>query len=353
MPTARIKNFYGKYEHYLSPLALIAGFVWDNLTLQRVDFWLDELILFFYLSIAAGSIILINAYGAGRLKKILTEDFLAVLLFLLQFVLGGLFSAFVVFYSKSAALTTSWPFIFSLAALLVGNELFRGRYLRFAFHLSVFFVAVFSFSALIVPVFAGRMGPDIFILSGLISLGVVGSVAFAVFHIAKEKFRESVWLVFSSIICIYAVFNILYFTNVIPPIPLAIKELGVYHSVERTNEGGYLLTYENSRNIFHRTKLKPVYVYGAVFAPTKITTKIFHRWSFFNEKTGQWIETSRIGFDITGGRDAGYRGYTFKSDVFAGKWRVDVITEREQIIGRISFEIIETSLPPKLETILR
>lgn len=54
-----------------------------------------------------------------------------------------------------------------------------------------------------------------------------------------------------------------------------------------------------------------------------------------------------LGFDITGGRDAGYRGYTFKNNAKPGLWKVEVITEEELIIGVVDFEIIiSTSLHP-------
>jgi len=39
----RLKNWYGKYERPISSLSLIGGFVFDALTLRRVDFMLVKL----------------------------------------------------------------------------------------------------------------------------------------------------------------------------------------------------------------------------------------------------------------------------------------------------------------------
>ncbi|MFT6883197.1 MAG: hypothetical protein ACJAVY_002000, partial [Marinoscillum sp.] len=54
----------------------------------------------------------------------------------------------------------------------------------------------------------------------------------------------------------------------------------------------------------------------------------------------RWEIIDNIGYDINGGRDGGYRGYTFKNNVKPGFWKVEVITEEELVIGVIDFEII-------------
>jgi len=57
-----------------------------------------------------------------------------------------------------------------------------------------------------------------------------------------------------------------------------------------------------------------------------------------------------VRFDIVGGRDGGYRGYSFKKNLKPGDWRVDVITETDQLLGRKKFTLIEGDTPPKLIT---
>jgi len=83
-----------------------------------------------------------------------------------------------------------------------------------------------------------------------------------------------------------------------------------------------------------------VYVFTSIFAPTDIEKSIFHRWKRYNDHTHTWEVVEDIGYDITGGRDEGYRGYTFKSNARAGEWKVEVITEEELIIGVVHFELI-------------
>jgi hypothetical protein len=155
---------------------------------------------------------------------------------------------------------------------------------------------------------------------------------------------------------IYATINSFYFFNLIPPVPLALDSGIVAHSVKVENNH-YVVTYEtNQWYIFwrkHRLKFisvpgENVYVFTSIFAPTDIKKSIFHRWEWYNEGTNEWEIVDDIGYQITGGRDAGYRGYTFKKNVKQGLWKVQVITEEELIIGVIDFEIvINSSMNPR------
>lgn len=343
-------KFYEKYERYLSPVALISGFIWDNLTLRRIDLWLDNLVLLGYLFIAGSAIAILNTRQSGWFNKIAP--------FLLQFAFGGLFSAFVVFYSRSASLVTSWPFLTILGVLLVGNEVFRKHYERFVFHTAIFFIAIFSYSILIVPVALGTMGPSTFLLGGLVSVALMGSIIVGLSIVSPLRVRERRGTVLLTILGIYAFFNMLYFTNVIPPIPLSLKDGGIYHLIVKV-EKGYEVSFEPSlrflffgdvSNIFHQRPGEAVYAYSSIFAPTRLNTRIFHRWSYFDEKKKEWITTDRLGYAVAGGRDGGYRGYTFKTSIFPARWRVEVITERDQLLGRINFEVVEASGDLELRT---
>lgn len=80
---------------------------------------------------------------------------------------------------------------------------------------------------------------------------------------------------------------------------------------------------------------------------------IVHKWSRYDEKTGSWPVSHRIRFPIAGGRSSGYRGYSFTTNTATGRYRVDVETERGQIIGRIVFSVVATGTPPVLVEAIR
>jgi hypothetical protein len=149
----------------------------------------------------------------------------------------------------------------------------------------------------------------------------------------------------------------MYFLNIIPPIPLALKESGVYHQVERVN-GNYIVSYEPSTwyrfwsdwsPVFHWVPGEPVYNFTAIFAPTDIETEIRHRWSYYDTNKEEWVVKDVLSYPMAGGRNEGYRGYSLKYKIQPGRWRVDVITETDQILGRNEFKVIKASYSPNLK----
>jgi hypothetical protein len=48
----------------------------------------------------------------------------------------------------------------------------------------------------------------------------------------------------ANIFIVFSIFNIAYFFQVIPPVPLSIKKIEVAHMVEKNNQGNYLVTRE-------------------------------------------------------------------------------------------------------------
>ncbi|MDP3735495.1 MAG: DUF2914 domain-containing protein [bacterium] len=344
------------FSAHFSTLALLAGFVWDNLTLTRVDLWLNHIGLLIYLALAGVGIILINASRASQPACLTRYAFwypIAV-----QFAFGGLFSGYFVFYSRSGSLPASWPFLFFLAAILVSNEFLRERYHRLLLQVGILYIALFSYAIFAVPVVLRSVGTGVFLLSGLVSLAMAAFFLALLSLVLTERFRALVRRVAILIIAIYALFNAFYFLNVIPPLPLSLKDIGVYHRVEKTDGGGYRVLAEAPRRAWlpwprhDRTLyLAPggtLYCFSSVFAPTAITTRIFHSWEYKDARTGKWAQATRVPFSITGGRDGGYRGFSFKSALFPGHWRCDVETERGALIGRRTFRIVETDTLPKL-----
>lgn len=155
----------------------------------------------------------------------------------------------------------------------------------------------------------------------------------------------------ASVASIFAIINILYFTNLIPPIPLAFRESGIYQSITSFPDGSYLLTGEErgffdkvlGRNLVHIAPGDPVYAWTAIFAPTNFKTNVLHVWQYFDEETKQWTTSNKVYLSIEGGRDNGFRTYSIKENVFPGKWRVNAETPRGQVIGRLVFEIANST----------
>src|SRR3989344_5189621 len=334
------------YERRLAPVAFVIGFIFDSITFTRVDFLFDHVILIGHLLIAASGIVLVNAYAQGRLREEFIARFVLFYPLAIQFSFGALFSGFTVLFVRSGSFAGSWLFLVFLALILVGNEFFRERYKRFIFHIGIYFVALFSYAIIAIPVLLRDIGPWIFVLSGIASILAIAFLAAILAFVAPAIIRENRFRLMGTIGGIYLVFTLFYFTNVIPPVPLTLKHLGIYHSLERLDNGKYRLEYEDApwyaffdgaSSTIHWMPGKKIIAFSSVFAPTDINTKIVHRWLYYDEATRAWKEKSSIRFSLSGGRDAGYRGYSEKEAITSGKGRGEVRTDRGELLGRMKF----------------
>lgn len=340
----RVEKLYEEYERKVGPVAMLVGVTVDFFAFRRIDLLFDTLVLVGYLTIAALGITLVNLYEGGIIKGRVFDRLRKWLPLLIQFSFGGLFSAFFVFYVKSASFVTSWPFFVVLVFLLVGNEFFRERYMKLTFNISIYFLALFSFTMFYMPILTKNIGIGSFIISGFASLALIAIFVSLLYKAIPRRILEAKHALIWSIASIYIGVNFLYAANIIPPIPLALKESGVYHSVSRsgstyTVRGEDKKWYESlTHETIHITEWEPVYVFTSVFAPTDLKTPVNHHWQYKDE-SGNWVTSDKLTYPIIGGRDGGYRGYSFKHAVFPGEWRVDIETESGQVIGRVRFNI--------------
>ena len=334
------------YMRYISPLALVAALLIDTFfLLRRVDTLLTSLVLFFYLSLSAALIVLIALIQTGRLQQWWLLKITPMLPVVSQYAFGGLFIAFLSLYSRSAAFSLGWIFVAVIAVLLIANERFVRFYMRFAFQVGVFFTVLFSFLIFYIPLLLGAIGPYMFVVSGVVSLAVISLFLYLQSRLTPELVRAERTTIARSIAVIFVAFNILYFSNAIPPLPLALKEAGVYHGVTRTGDTYQLLaepipwyaSFLRHNTVFHRAPNEPVYVFSAVFAPSGLNTTIFHEWQRYDEHEGRWQTEATTPFSIVGGRDGGYRGDSVKSVIAPGAWRGNVGTPFFQIIKNTYF----------------
>lgn len=334
-------------KHWLT-IAFLLGFVVDNLTLNRVDQVFDNLVLLFYVLVAMASLATLYAALAEKLPSGWISGAKKYSTLLIQYAFGGLLSGMLIFYGRSGDWTQTWPFMLIILAVIYGNETITNRSSRMVFNLSIFFVGLFSYLVLVIPVLTGQMGPLVFVGSGLLSIVVMyfylRLLQFIIPRFIELKKRQIIFVIGS----LFAVLNFLYFANVIPPIPLSLKDVGIYHSVVRFENGDYQLKYEkgqwwepfkNSDNVFHPIPNSDVFCFAKVFAPTRLQTQIFHKWQYYDEGQKAWVDHSRLSYQISGGRGSGFRGYTLIENFQDGKWRCLVETARGQKLGQEVFRV--------------
>ncbi len=330
-------------KHWLS-IAFVLGFVTDTILLNQVDSLMDNLVLLFYVVLASVSIILFYVGVAERGPAFLARWFKKYAPITMQYSFGGLLSGMLIFYGRSGDWLASAPFLIVIVGIIFGNEMLSKRSDRLIYHVALYFIGLYSYVVLVVPVLTGKMGDAIFILSGWIALGIITFVIQTLFKIVPNFLVANVQRVIATIGAIYIGFNVLYFTNTIPPIPLSLTELEIVQSVTRTADNNYRVEVEVQPWYRNIPLMKPIIhpthdmiaCFARVYAPTKLSTKIYHRWEYKNAD-GDWQEHFRLGYEISGLNKGGYRGYTNLQNFFAGTWRCSVETGRGQVLGRVTF----------------
>ena len=342
-------HIYENNKRYVPATFFLGGVAWDSATLNRIDAWFDSFMLLSYLIILGVTIVLAILVHNDRLSNPFFEKHKQWFAPAIQFFLGALFSAYFVFYLQSTSFRSgSIVFIILLISLLIANEFLQNKLLNTYLLFTLYFFVCVSFFTFFIPVITKQMGYGVFLLSCILGL-VITSFMLLILH-RRQAFEIATPIKrsFTIIVTLSVLLNIFYLLNWIPPVPLSMKEGNIYRNVQRIDDT-YQLSYAKppwhkfwvkSDRTFYYTEGDTVFCFSAIFAPTNLKSDIFHIWQYYDEGEKEWIESDNIQVDISGGRDGGYRTFTRKRYVQPGKWRVDIRTQRKQILGRIPFTVV-------------
>jgi hypothetical protein len=348
------RRWYQRYEKYAPLAAFIVGFLWDTLTLTRIDRLSDNLILLGYTLVAGLLIAVLGRIEHGHMTQSWLARHLNWVTIATHFFLGGLLSSYVVFYFKSAAVGKAYIFVGLLVGLMLANEFLSHRLRNLKLLCALYFFCCFAFLTFFLPVMTHLMNDVMFITSGLLSFILTSSVLGLVYAGRLRQSGQQMMEMARLPVMIFVTLVVLYFLNWVPPVPLALKEGGIYRSVKRV-AGKYEVQYrkpplwqfwKQDEREFEYAPGDVVYCFAAVFAPTALGERIVHEWQQL-DGDGNWVTKDRLGYRIVGGRDDGYRGYTLKRKITPGQWRVEVKTVEGRLLGRIPFEVVAVSQSPQ------
>lgn len=349
---SHVKIIYAFLKRNHNLVFFFGGFVFDVLTIKRIDALTDILIQIAYL--LGLSFLLIYQYRANAslwtprpwMAKLWSFNVEA-----LHFLYGGLLSAYVILYLKSTSGIHGFLFLLFLVALMVLNEMPQIRRYGYRLRLGLYAFCITSFLIYFVAIVLGRMGAGVFYLAIFLSVIIVWVMAGAL--ASKEAHKKAVQKrLFIPAAVLFLIVILLYNFHLIPPVPLSIQYQGIFHHILRDGKN-YRLRYPKPPfYAFWRDDSEPflarpgdtAYYFSRLFAPTRFKTKVKVRWEFYHEKKRKYITTDLIPMNIVGGRSKGYRGFVSKSNFKPGRWRVSTETEDERTIGHIKFRIKEDDL---------
>ena len=336
-----------QYERHLSAISLAGGYAFDTYTFGRVDHASTHIVFVAYLLVAGIAIAASHRLESRPPERQPSERTRTILTAATQFALGCLLSGFCVFYLRSASLWASWPYLLVLASIFIGNEFFKRYTTRFTLSVVLYFFALFSYFILLVPVLIAMIGGIPFLISGIAALAVFWLYVDVLSWLGRERLTAVRPYIYGGVLAVFALVNVFYFFKILPPLPLALSDAGVYHFAKR-NGAVYNVTAEVqpwTTELFHIPPVQHIapadklYLYAAVFAPGNLKTTVVHHWEWFDPKARHWFPQSTVPIRIRGGRETGFRGYSIKSKVKPGDWRVDITTEDGRPLGRIRFAV--------------
>lgn len=354
-PLQSVKQHARNLADYFPVIFFFAGFIWDALTIGRNVMPSDLAIFGGYLFGAALILYLIgrpvdetaetSSKPQARILSVLKKLHTPRLpYFLLQFLFGSLFSALFILYFKSSSHWLAWLTSLVLGVLLVANEFLESEYKRFTLSWAMFGLCAMLLFNFALPFILGSIHAIWFYLSTLLGAGL----AYWLYKKTPQHYGS-----IKPVGIIAALLMFAYAADMIPPVPLVKRDVAVAYDLSKVN-GNYLLKQQASswwvfwRKTSNDLELVPgqrVYCFSSVFAPPGLQARLIHRWQYYDKKSG-WTTQSKTGFSMAGGRYDGFRGYTYKSNLAEGDWRVSVETENEKTITVYPFSVRHVQAAP-------
>lgn len=339
---------YLKYERWVPAGAFVLGFLFDIIMLTRIDdlFSLIQQTLYILIIGALIGVELISQVRELKPPKLLAKIW-PYREFALHFLLGSLLNVYVLFYFKSSSGFISFLFILFLAAILTITEFKRFGESQVQVHMGLLSLCVISYLQALIPILFGFVG----VFPFLFALGLALGAFVAFYRFLESKLKDKPSLLFTHLTApfgaVIAGFFILYMTHILPPIPLSVSYMGIFHEVEKKN-GKFILSYtrpwwrfwEHGDETFYARPGDTLIGYAQVFSPGRFRDKLQIRWTSKNAH-GYWEPQDAIPLEVTGGRDEGFRIAVVKKNYHPGQWRVQIETTDNREVGWLGFEIYE------------
>lgn len=336
----RVREFAQRYERWFMPSMLVAGTAFDVFQFRVLDGRQQFALMCLYLVVVTGAMLLTAWKRTEEYPKLRYLRLIAPLA--QQFAMGALLGTSLLFYWFSGEISVTWPLVLLVAVLMISNETLRHIVVRPIVQIGVLYFSLFSLFAIWFAHLFDSLSWLVFIAGGIASMAVMTGLLALLVNVG-EMYRDRVrmWCVIAAI---FGLMNFGYFLNIIPPIPLALRDAAMAYDIG----DDYALTVLEEtwwqRWIpGQRIALTPgdtLYAYASVYAPEGLETTIVHVWQRYDTDRGSWETEHTLRYGILGGREDGYRGYTAVSSLAAGKWRVSVETPTGQVLGRIGFTVV-------------
>lgn len=347
------RSIVSQVWRHASTIIFVVGFFMDGFLLPSVDEPITKYLGLSYLVVLAIILPLREWVVSRNTASDIEQKLFSLLTFGTAFFSGAALSFVFVYAMRSAAFTVSWPLFVILLLCMGANEFISTHNYRLTLDIAVYFISLTFYAIFNVPVIFNRVTDFVFLVAIVISV----AAGFLFMHILRRTSETAEYESprgFALALGIPMFVGMLYVLNVIPAVPLSLKDDGIYHSVIRTDAGAYIGAKETDNRYFAKyrtptyhmiTGNETVYFFSSVGAPADVSAPLTHVWEYYDDKAMKWVTATTVDFDMQGGRGEGFRAYSKKENVSPGLWRVTVKVDENRIVGRKKFYIVKDGTP--------
>ena len=327
-----LKSLATKYFGLASAIFFFAGFVWDYFMAPSI---LEPLAI--HLSGGYFLMLTILIY----LKEVRLKNNIYFKLFV-SFALGFYASLIFIYYIRGGDILVNLPILFILFFFMFANEFVKNKYRKLV-ELSSFSITTIFYFIFIIPVIVKSLSDMQFYIALFSSFVFLFFYLKFIFDKDEELKRYRLHYYIISPILLLA---LAFYLKLLPAVPLSLHYSGFYKSINSNLDNAGVRYYDFNSKINRDImslgvrKIKKedlidnkVYYYSEVEAPTNLNTIITHTWDKYDEKSSKWVNISKVSYPAVGGREGGYRGYSFINVNSEGKYRVSVIINGSRYIG--------------------
>ena len=369
----KAKSFLTRNIGHISLLAFVLGFFLDVFTLPNVtNFWSYMTGVIY--AILVGVLILVREYIKSD-KVTLNifgkkeEEYVAYFSVAIAFFMGSFISFVFIYYMRAADIISGLPILAFIFLIMCMNEWVDSRS-RLLFDILIYSICITLFFIFLTPVFLGRVGDYVFnfsiLLSGIFLYFYTKLIysfdldqdrefsfldkfkSIKISKIYKKLFEKYNFKIYNYILLVPGIIFSLYFTNIIPAVPLTMREANFYQSVFKKTNTFYTFNqkcikswnpFVNCYFVYDDLYDDNISFYNEVQAPAKLNAKLSHKWEYYNKSRGVWELKNIASYYVYGGRENGYRGYTSITNIQKGLYKVTVMIDDKRVLGSKKFEV--------------
>ncbi|CAN5718012.1 DUF2914 domain-containing protein [soil metagenome] len=358
-PATGFRGFIHRHETKLDVAFFIGGFIFDMLLIEAPDHIGGVIQQAVYLVAIAALIHFEMLYRLRKwrpgkwVKKVWTWRNLA-----LHFFLGTLLNLYSLFYIKSASLFSSLIFLVLMIGFILANELPIVKKAKVSAKVGLYSICLFSFFSIMFPIAFGFVGWIPFAFAVAMTLLVFGGQVKLLSRSIVDRMLLSRAML-APVVSVMAAFVVFYALGWIPPVPLSVREQGIYHLIEKKGdkvelsfEKSWWKFWQTSDTDFRAEVGDKIYFFAQIYSPTRISDQVAIHWLQKDAK-GNWKSSDRIPMSVHGGRHEGFRGFAFKGNYTPGEWQVRVETSSGIEISRLYFDVVSAETTgPRVYTII-